>query len=151
MGKKKNPNKAAFPREYQTWKGMRKRCRNPRCADFKNYGGRGIRVCARWDSFDLFMADMGPCPVGLFIDRVDNDGNYEPNNCRWATRLEQNRNKRNIEKIPFNGAVVSRIEAESELGFTRGRIRDRLRKGWTLEEAISTPQRPTRPHRPPIP
>jgi len=79
---------------YTVWQGIHARCTNPKHIGYKNYGGRGISVCGRWDKFENFLADMGEKPEGLSIDRKDNDGNYEPRNCRWATRLEQRHNSR---------------------------------------------------------
>src|SRR4051812_7666791 len=90
-------------REYQTWLDMKSRCYNPACRTFKYYGARGIEVCERWrDSYTTFLADMGRRPPGLSLDRIDNDGHYEPSNCRWATRSEQRRNQRQ----PKPGAQV---------------------------------------------
>src|SRR3990170_2164292 len=79
---------------YESWAGMLSRCRNPNQPYYHRYGGRGITVCPRWHKFENFLEDMGERPDGLSLDRINNDGNYEPDNCHWATRQEQNMNSR---------------------------------------------------------
>lgn len=85
-------------RVYSSWHSMGQRCRNPRATGYADYGGRGITICLRWQVFENFLADMGERPIGTSLDRIDNDGNYEPSNCRWATRTQQTFNRRKAKK-----------------------------------------------------
>lgn len=90
---------------YKLWLSMRARCNNPNHADYKHYGGRGITVCAEWGDFSRFEADMSPRPVGMRLERIDNDKGYSKDNCKWATQLEQMANTRVVRRITFQGAT----------------------------------------------
>jgi hypothetical protein len=101
VGESRSTHGKAHLREYDVWISMKQRCDNPKQQAYRDYGGRGIEVCARWrESFPAFMADMGECPRGFSLDRINNDGNYEPSNCRWATRSEQRINQRPRKRKP---------------------------------------------------
>ena len=101
------------------------------------YGDRGIEVCARWrDSFEAFLEDMGESPSGTSIDRIDNNGNYEPGNCRWTTAKVQGNNKRNNHPMTARGETHHMAEWAAIVGIRRGTIANRLRYGWSDEEAI---------------
>jgi hypothetical protein len=124
--------------EYKSWGAMIARCYNPNEPGYLNYGGRGIGVCDRWrQSFESFYADMGPKPtVAYQIDRIDNNGNYEPRNCRWATRRQQNRNKRTNHLLTYRGVTRTVTDWADALGMKPSTLRCRLRYGWTVAEAI---------------
>lgn len=129
-----------YSHEYRIWIAMKQRCYNKETADFKNYGGRGIVVCDRWlESVENFVADMGLVPSKLHtIDRVDVDGNYEPKNCVWATRSEQNRNRRKNRIITFNGKTMCVVDWAKEIGVPVSTLTARLNKGgWTEEQALT--------------
>lgn len=106
--------------------------------NFARYGGRGISICARWDDYNNFLADMGNAPPGMTLDRINNDGNYEPSNCRWATRLQQAQNSSAAKWLEFNGKKLPIREWERSLGLSYGAIWHRLKNGWTLEQALTT-------------
>ncbi len=128
--------------EYGVWRQMNNRCYNVRQSKFPRYGGRGITVCDRWrTSFIAFLDDMGhrPSPKHT-LDRIDNDGNYEPGNCRWTTQRAQQNNRRDNHFITFNGETRSLSEWTRHLGFPVGVISQRLCKlGWDAAKALTTP------------
>lgn len=123
---------------YETWRGMRDRCSNPKHKWFKNYGGRGIRVCDRWQKFENFLADMGERPKGKFIDRIRNPEGYQPGNCRWVTRSEQMRNTRVNKVFTVRGITACLAELCETFGVQYARVYRRIRKGMSVEDAIFT-------------
>lgn len=119
---------------------MRTRCKNPNRNRWHVYGGRGVSVCKRWDVFANFAADMGPPPFeGASIDRIDNDADYGPDNCRWATAKEQNRNKRNNRLVTHDGQTLCITEWSERTGLSRRIIAARLNGGWPVDFALSAP------------
>jgi len=126
--------------EYRIWAGIKKRCINLRCPAYKNYGGRGIQICDRWrDSFPAFLADMGRRPAGMSVERIDNDGNYEPGNCKWAAPLEQARNCRKNHLVTANGESLPISVWAERLGIRSETIRHRLHRGYTDLAALFAP------------
>lgn len=127
--------------EYRTWHGIMTRCYKQTDKHWPHYGGRGIKMCERWMSFQNFYEDMGPRPNDKHsIDRINTDGNYEPGNCRWATAKEQGRNRRNNKKITFNGETLCVAEWEQKMGVPRNTISSRIRVGWSTERALTEPR-----------
>lgn len=127
--------------EYSRWLNMKSRCYNKNNPNYKNYGERGISVCAEWkNNFEAFVRDMGPCPNRKStIDRIDNDGNYEPGNCRWTTRTEQARNKRTSLLIEFGGQTKSLMEWAKDLGIDYKTMHRRIHGlKWDINKALST-------------
>jgi hypothetical protein len=129
--------------EHRIWEAMKGRCFRRSDPGYKNYGARGITVCKRWLDFGKFIEDVGRRPSPKHsIERLDNDGNYEPGNVIWATRKEQSRNTRRNVFIVHNG-VRATLSAWAEMKhFKRGLISDRLKAGWSVEQALDTPARP---------
>lgn len=124
---------------HGVWDAMKQRCLNPNNIAFANYGGRGISVCDRWKTFSNFHDDMGEKPPGMELDRIDVNGNYEPGNCRWATKKENNRNKRRTYMVTYEGRVMPLVECAEIVGMCRAVLRGRLDSGWDLHKAITTP------------
>ncbi len=135
-------------REYRAWQMMRLRCTVPSNAAYANYGGRGIRVCARWlNDVAAFVADMGPKPsLAHELDRRDNNGHYEPGNCRWVLRKVNDRNRRSNRVLDFNGARRPLAEWCELLALPRDTVKKRLDGGWTVDEALTVPVRPKNPN-----
>lgn len=123
-------------RVYRIWQAMRTRCGNPNSPSYDRYGGRGIRVCERWSSFQNFYEDMGDPPDGASIERADNNGPYCLENCRWATKLEQANNTSANVIITYDGRSMTRSQWERELGLGKTTLRGRLNSGKTLEQAM---------------
>lgn len=123
-------------RTFSIWRGMLKRCITTDNPAYKHYGGRGIKVCDRWHIYECFLEDMGECPEGMSIDRIDVNGHYEPGNCRWATSETQNNNKRNNTYITFEGKTMTLAQWSKHLGVNSGTICTRRKKGWSPEECL---------------
>jgi hypothetical protein len=127
--------------EYDAWSAIISRCENPANAKFADYGGRGIRMCSPWrESFPTFLRDVGPRPSGRHsIDRIDNDGDYKPDNVQWATRAEQLRNQRRSRRISFRGETLCLSEWAARQGIAWETLAGRLAAGWSAERALTEP------------
>lgn len=123
-------------RIYIIWCGMHQRCRNPKNAAFKHYGGRGIFVCDPWSEFENFLIDMGEPPNGHTLERIDNDGPYSPENCRWATRAEQMNNTRNNHILSIGNQTKTIAQWADECGLNYTTLAGRLDAGWSAEDAV---------------
>lgn len=129
--------------EWYCWNGMRKRCFKPAETGYHNYGGRGIGVCERWETFENFLADMGEAPTPAHsIDRKDVNGDYCPENCRWATPLEQGRNRRINRMVTYQGRTQCVSAWAEELNIGKETLGNRIRRGWPLERAMGSPVNP---------
>jgi len=127
--------------EYHAWSAMKDRCFNPNYQHYSNYGSRGITVCDRWLNFKNFFADMGVKPTPKHsIDRIDNDGDYCLDNCRWATKAEQQNNKRNNKPlIKIDDVTLTIVQWENKMGYGKNVIKSRLKMGWSEYRAVMTP------------
>lgn len=134
---------------YHSWLSARHRCENPKDPAYARYGGRGVYMCREWsESFSAFFEAMGDRPEGTTLERIDNDGPYCASNCKWATIVEQGRNKRNNHLLTAFGRTQCYSAWSEETGIDRRTIWGRIeRRGWSVERALSTPAAPS-PHRP---
>jgi hypothetical protein len=125
-------------RTYQAWADMRNRCNNTRHRRYSSYGGRGIVVCERWDSYELFLEDMGLKPEGLTLERLDNNLGYGPENCKWATYREQNVNTRRTRYFEIDGVKRPMVEYAEEIGIPASTLSSRLNQyGWDTDTALN--------------
>lgn len=130
--------------EYKSYTAMKSRCSDINHHAYSKYGGRGITVCERWldkdNGYRWFIEDMGRRPsLEYSIDRIDNNKGYSPENCRWATSTQQNRNSRNIHTLEYNGKTVTISEWSELTGISISAISSRLSRGWTIEQALTIP------------
>jgi hypothetical protein len=127
----------AHTKQYSVWEHIKQRCGNKKCRNYKNYGGRGITYDPKWETFEGFWEDMKEgYREDLTIDRIDNNGNYCKENCRWATKKQQQNNKRNNHYLEYNGEKRTISQWERKQGFNRNTIYSRLKRGWSIKDAI---------------
>lgn len=136
-------NKSRVKATYQSWNAMLQRCTNPKMPNWNHYGGRGITVCERWTWFPNFLEDMGYQPEGKTLERIDVNGNYCPSNCKWDTYEAQANNRRNNLRLELHGSVLTQAQWSRKLGISQQSLHRRLHNGWTVEQALQTPNRRT--------
>jgi hypothetical protein len=125
---------------YSSWCRMRQRCFNKDSTQYKWYGGSGVSVCKRWDSFENFLEDMGPRPVGMTLGRINPRGDYRPSNCRWESWKEQGSNRRNSRKIRFQGETLTVTQWSRRIGISQPLLHKRLfQLGWPVRRALIEP------------
>lgn len=125
---------------YKSWGSMRGRCLTPSDPSYAKYGGRGITICSAWEDYKVFLAEMGERPSLMHsIERIDVNGPYCPSNCKWATATEQARNQRNTVRLTLGGVTKPLAQWADELGIPEYNIRSRIRHGWSVSEALTTP------------
>lgn len=124
---------------YKAWQSMKTRCLNPESRLYAGYGGRGITVCERWMEFEPFFADMGTPEKGMSLDRIDNNGPYSPQNCRWATRSQQQRNKRSTLLLTYQERTAPLAQWADEYGLPREILHARIKLSWDVERALTQP------------
>jgi hypothetical protein len=131
---------------YARWKSMNQRCNDPNAINYPEYGGSGIKVCARWEEFPAFLEDMGECPTPAHtLDRLRNSEGYGPGNCRWATRLEQNNNRTSNRILVWRGESKTVAEWARCAGIPTGTLWNRIRAGWELDRALTRGSHETGP------
>ena len=132
---------AEFPEEYRSWQNAKRRCFDEHSKDFPYYGGRGITMCEDWqNSFASFLADVGPkSDSSLTLDRIDNGSHYEPGNCRWDSYWHQTRNRRSNVMLTHDGMTLCLNDWAALLGMKRMTLTQRLRRGWSVSEALTIP------------
>jgi DNA-directed RNA polymerase subunit RPC12/RpoP len=124
---------------FRRWRSMLRRCYDPSCPRFERYGGRGIAVHPRWHDVSLFVLDLPSCPGRQYqLDRIDNNKDYEPGNVKWSLPKDNARNRSNNRLLTYKGRTQCLSAWEEELGINKGKLSSRLRKGWTVERALTT-------------
>lgn len=122
---------------YHSWANMKRRCMDPKHDRYQQYGGRGITVCESWLTFDNFLADMGEKPTGFTLERREVNGNYEPDNCEWASREKQANNRTDNRLITHDGVTLNVTQWSKRLGIPHSRLVNRLHRGWPIEKAFA--------------